>query len=246
MNTQHVIIMGHVFPYGEKAPYVRSGQSLFGALEYDQNRGLVKCHECGKFALRLGSHVAKAHGSVRDYKVRHGFRVSASFKNPAAAHSYFTLRSRLPPPPKESYNKGSRYHRPMSGEQDNMRGRCIAQLAAKIANIARETGMTPKYVDHISIARKLESKGLRWNDLLKTAGVPPNRITDHSRTTVSELIRDFYAANKRVPSDRDFRAPSLPSPGIVRRFFGSIANAIEAAGIARVRTWRDSSIVLEA
>jgi len=42
MQTTHVIIRGHIFTYAEKAPFVASGQSLLGALEYDEVNNQTK------------------------------------------------------------------------------------------------------------------------------------------------------------------------------------------------------------
>jgi len=41
---EHVIIRGHVFTREEKSPFVVSGESLLGALEYNQDTDETKCH----------------------------------------------------------------------------------------------------------------------------------------------------------------------------------------------------------
>jgi hypothetical protein len=51
---ESVIIRGHVFPRAEKEPFVASGESLLGALEYNQETDQTKCHECGKMNGCLG------------------------------------------------------------------------------------------------------------------------------------------------------------------------------------------------
>ena len=74
-----VIIRGHVLPRSEKEPFVPSGVSFLGATEYDKERDLLRCHECGKWYKGIGNHVVDAHKmNLSDYKSRHGLRQSSS------------------------------------------------------------------------------------------------------------------------------------------------------------------------
>jgi hypothetical protein len=82
-EIRHVLIRGHLFTHTEKAPFVSSGESLLGALEYDLARDLVKCHECGAWKRGLGAHVLRVHGINRlDYAQKHGLRKCAALSSP--------------------------------------------------------------------------------------------------------------------------------------------------------------------
>lgn len=75
----HVIIAGLVLPWHVKAPYVRSGESILGALEYNEAADELKCHECGEWFKKLASHSQAAHGIVRkEYKRKHGLTSTRS------------------------------------------------------------------------------------------------------------------------------------------------------------------------
>jgi hypothetical protein len=86
MNTKrYVILLGHVFNYEDKAPFVQSGQSIRGAIEYDKDNDKLKCHECGEWFDAIWSHSFQAHGiHSREYKVKHGLAQSASLVSQSA------------------------------------------------------------------------------------------------------------------------------------------------------------------
>jgi hypothetical protein len=44
-KQRYVIICGQVFRYEDKSPFVPSGRSVNGALEYDKSGESIKCHE---------------------------------------------------------------------------------------------------------------------------------------------------------------------------------------------------------
>lgn len=77
-REQWVIVKRNIFPWIEKSPFERSGHSVLGAVEMD-NDGLVKCHVCGEWHKDISSHVAMSaingssrHSSMREYRIRHG------------------------------------------------------------------------------------------------------------------------------------------------------------------------------
>lgn len=81
----HVIIAGNLFAWQDKAPYVRSGHSVLGALEHDAKTDTVKCHQCGEWFRSIGHHIfnqakggSSTHTTVRAYRIRHGFRIKSS------------------------------------------------------------------------------------------------------------------------------------------------------------------------
>lgn len=78
----HVLIRGHVFTYAEKSPFVASGMSVLGALEYDEAADRLKCHECGMWVRGLGNHV-RTHGMKRrEYNRKHGMSASRALCTP--------------------------------------------------------------------------------------------------------------------------------------------------------------------
>ena len=70
-DHRRVIIANFVFRYSTKEPYVRSGESLLGAIELD-GRGRMKCHECGAFQSCLAEHLASHRVTCSDYRTKHG------------------------------------------------------------------------------------------------------------------------------------------------------------------------------
>jgi hypothetical protein len=78
-HAEQVLIRGKVFLYKQKAPFVPSGKSVLGALEYDEATDRVRCHECGEWFGSVGQHARRAHMlSPKDYNARHGLRLGAS------------------------------------------------------------------------------------------------------------------------------------------------------------------------
>lgn len=89
--SHKVIIRGHVFDYAEKAPFVTSGKSVLGALEYNPETETVKCHECGEWFSSIGKHCFHIHEiPAVDYKVKHGLQQITPLDCPA-----ITVRSKV-------------------------------------------------------------------------------------------------------------------------------------------------------
>ena len=84
MKETHVIVLGGVYAWESKAPYVESGHSVLGALEYNEGDNRIKCHECGGWYRSLGKHVAETHGMrPREYRRDHGLKTSTSLSVPS-------------------------------------------------------------------------------------------------------------------------------------------------------------------
>ena len=93
----HIIIAGTMFPWAEKAPYVRSGESVLGAVEYDEKADEIKCHECGRWFRALSPHLRdratrdrkgrirpRPHAmSPKVYKVKHGLNLVSALSIPS-------------------------------------------------------------------------------------------------------------------------------------------------------------------
>lgn len=167
--SRKVMIQGHVFDYELKAPFIPSGVSVFGAVEYDFQKDKLRCHECGEWFASLAHHIA--HGvhdiSLREYKTKHGLRIMASLVSRSGAASrskhsternsgnIVSLRDRP-----EFSNRKQAAKRNL-GEERNMDGRCAAQLSLKIKNLSREVKRTPTTAE-------LKQRGISTSVLLRS------------------------------------------------------------------------------
>jgi hypothetical protein len=73
-----------------------------------------------------------------------------------------------------------------------------------------------------------------WPAAIAAAGYTPRRVR-WSRETIVRALRQFAAESGAPPTQRQLNAATLPSPGTVRRHFGSYANALHAAGLPHTR-----------
>lgn len=62
---------------GHQVGVTPSGHGIWGVVDEDAGGRLV-CHDCGRAYLALGVHIGMTHGSVRDYRLRHGLTMSTS------------------------------------------------------------------------------------------------------------------------------------------------------------------------
>lgn len=166
----HVIVAGNFFSWQDKAPYVRSGHSILGAVEYDERTDEVKCHACGKWCKSISEHVAaqkrhgsSLHGSSREYRIRHGFRIAHS---PLATPSVTRRRKEtgslsfgnLPSPAmtRIQHAKGGSVRASVNRarylvgsiaypEKANLTYTCKAQRIATLKRFAKDLGRTPTY-----------------------------------------------------------------------------------------------------
>ena len=147
----HVIIRGHVFTYEEKQPFVTSGKSVLGALEYNTAEDETKCHECGRWFSGLGWHVTKSHGmTTREYKKLHGLRESSALCGMRIRRSSADSAKKLMVPGKGILSLPRlRAPRPKAKSQEwhNENSRCNAQLLFRIQIVAATVGHTPTRAD---------------------------------------------------------------------------------------------------
>lgn len=170
----HVIIAGIVFPWIAKSPYVASGQSVFGAIEYSPESDEVKCHECGEWRKALLQHARLVHGvSGEQYRLRHGFSKSSALVTPSVtqakrAHAEDLQRTVVRNLPKavnakqkkiEEVRHGQGMGFVWSPETANLRHMCKAQIAERIEQLAATLGRTPTF-------KELESAKL-WRSRIK-------------------------------------------------------------------------------
>jgi hypothetical protein len=82
-----------------------------------------------------------------------------------------------------------------------------------------------------------------WPAALAAAGSVPNRVR-WSPEAIVAAFRAFAEESGRSPAQSDLRWPRLPSPGAVRRHFGSHHRALAAAGLSpRHRRWEREDIL---
>lgn len=65
---------------GKRVGVTPSGFGTWGVV--DEQDGRLLCHECGGWFRSLGVHIGMRHGSVRDYRMKHGLLLSQSLNAP--------------------------------------------------------------------------------------------------------------------------------------------------------------------
>lgn len=248
-------IDGVVMLYRMKAPYVRSGKSVLGGLEYNEERDLVRCHECGGWFKSVAVHSAMKHNiPAAEYKKKHGlkrhsslvcekFRLACSNRMAASNHAnggtplqldaelrdraVAALRSR----PKE--RRGY-----FSGERRNQTAQCQAQLLDRIRKLAEQLGHTPSQEElrAAGLSRDTLVFGLNvknFSEAVAMAGLTPNplgaRGKRYSREQVIELFRAIRSTYGREPNWSDIKRKLLPSYSSIRGHFGGFDEALEAS-----------------
>jgi len=193
VKPTHVIIGGIVFPWAAKAPYVASGHSVLGGLEYNEAEGLIKCHVCGCWTRSVGKHAAAADGvSPRDYRRDYGLRNTTSLCTPSTRARYranVRISALLPEAKKHRFVKGpslqNRKHATgkdagLSAETRNLRMLCAAQIRVRVTNLAIAKGATPTHPDlklagiHPAVIKA--TYGLSLRDFMKSLGLTPNTV----------------------------------------------------------------------
>ena len=203
MDDAKVLIRGKVFLYREKAPFVPSGESIRGALEFNETDQTVRCHECGGWFQAVGRHI-KGHGiTAREYKLKHGLRaVSALISESVRAQLIkqgqggfgvsrlmdpaVRLRSAAGAAEYMRSQKGAR--RPHATEVKNEDGRCHAQLMQDLLATAARVGHTPSIAEllegpHGDGVRGIQSSSLLMSfnvkslsDVMDLVGLKPNEF----------------------------------------------------------------------
>jgi len=188
----HVIVCGLVFPWEAKAPYVMSGNSVLGALEYNEKQDVVKCHECGEWFKELGVHAYRTHGiKAATYKTERGISFGSSLSAIGSRKLRAKNLKRRGLVGKHPFKKG---HKPLgngrfSPEVRNLHMACQAQLMSKARGLALEFGRTPTAEElrkagmHHSVIRK--QFGLNLRDYLLSLGMDPRRQGEKTFTEKS-------------------------------------------------------------
>ena len=255
-KEEHVLIRGKCFLYRQKAPFVKSGKSVAGALEYDEKTDQVRCHECGKWFVSLGYHITKTHDiTLRDYRLRHGLNLTSSLVGVKFA-SQASIRNALAgsnPGSREAFQRilerRSKYRRPNEKrphtELRNEKKRCPAQVLHHIQLLTNRLGHAPscEEIERSGISCQSALFALNvtsLNELNRLAGSVATKYkgAHYSRIMLIEMLLDFYAKYARLPSHFDHHAGIIPSYSSYKRFFGSMESAYEAAGLGLVEKGR--------
>lgn len=250
-----------LYLYQAKAPFVVSGQSVRGALEYWPSRDSLKCHECGKWKENLGGHVGIVHCmSSGDYRSKHGLLhdtplVSEGMRN-QSSQRFRDISRRSPSKFIDGRASGlavmhqwgaanlvaanrQRAGLRMSYEKRNGRAICHAQLLYRVKRVRAILGHAPN-------SRELLEHGLHAGSLLYAFNLRslidfmglvdmlgPENSSQINKPLLIEILRDFQARHGRLPSERDF-GRRLPSKAEFIREFNSVYNAYSAAGLGIV------------
>lgn len=260
MKQEKVIICGLVFLKHEKEPYVRSGKSLQGVQEYDSERDMLRCHECGKWYSRLAQHITKRHGlKLTDYRLNHALPSSASLVSLGLASTIRAKARTNLVDPKAHPRVSTREMKPPSMTPEanakrratwiakrNLKARCDEQLKNRILKIATDLGRTPTYAEmaaySVWIGNEAKARRISARNLMESMGLTPissgqkvgSVAPKWSREILIEALRDFFVLNGRVPKPSEWNIGILPKPPVYRRYFGSMQAAYEAAGLAKV------------
>lgn len=255
MQANRVLIHNDVFFYKDKAPFVKAGKSVLGALEYDPRRDAVKCHICGMYKKHLGFHIWQEHKQrARIYKVKFGLCQSTALVGEKTRKQMIAkmLQARKEgkmcarPPVKYTPTVLGEFRHPSSYEETrNASRRCSAQLLARIREIAKKVGHTPKQKELLAAGVQIHTLKLRFGSVMaamelcklkprKNSEGRPLGSKGPQRYSDAELLRYLKVFKEKTgsrPTDSDFRRGGLPSkPTYVIRF-GSFQSALKLAGV---------------
>lgn len=251
-DLRKVRIGNEVMFYKEKAPFVTSGKSIKGALEFDDVSDLVKCHECGEWFKALPAHVLSKHSlSAHRYKAVHGLGSRTSLVcestrlklSARAKRGYKTwiengaLKRSLHK--RKTYTKSKIYRD--NHELRNIRKTCHLQLLNRLRNISKALGRTPSHPDlrehgisPDSVKNRFGSLAKAWS-ILKLPLRDASRPLKYNRKMLSRLLRNFTVTHGRRPTSSDCRRGYLPNTGAFVYHFGSWNKAVKSIGFSTAK-----------
>lgn len=250
LETEHVIIQGDVFLYKDKAPFMSSGASIAGALEYDQAEDKIRCHECGEFFGTLANHIPSHKLSARAYKMKHGLLLKTALVGDRArksmiagglANAHHLTRPMTPAIRRKAHRNALKTKREYKSAYETANGfsACHAQLLEKIRRLSEEKGGRVK-------ARDLEKAGIHGLTLVsrfgsigaacRLAGAAYKSKQGRKRysdETLLEALRTFKRMHGRRPYASDIRRGLVgPAQRTFTMRFGSLYTAMEKAGVS--------------
>jgi len=261
-QEEQVLIRGKVFLYRQKAPFVPSGASVHGALEYNGESDELRCHECGGWYRMLATHIVKAHRiRAAEYRKRHGLRrlcalcgpkMIAKIRGGERKEQYYQrLRERVRSPEGRASFAAlardwrARYPRVQPptdlAERRNETGHCHAQLTRRLKELAAMYGGLPTNAELSKHGLSPESICVVFNlptvtEVMKLLQLAPSRnragASAYTREVLIEMLRDFWAKYGCLPMRSHIRMGLVPRSEAFTRAFGSMAEAYEAAGLS--------------
>jgi len=241
-----VKIAGRIFMYHEKEPYVTSGESILGAIEFDDLKDVVKCHECGEWFKHLGSHVFRAHGILaNDYKIKHGLSIRAALvseetrikeiKAAKKRHAEGIYVGHVKSGKRAKYVKRAGH---VSMETRNLRSECHAQIIKRLNALSLELGHSPTAAESrkagLSASTVCFILNTNWQGALQISGLPRSKPGGHvpiSNESLLLMLREFWISHHRLPSGSDIRRGLAPNLQTLKRHFGSAVAAYVKAEI---------------
>lgn len=222
-HALHVLIRGHVFTYEEKAPFVASGVSVLGAVEYDEESDRIKCHECSEWMKDISRHAKHAHGiSSRDYRLRHGLRLDGGLMSRSSSHIRAKLSKRaMPKTLGDKVNGAQMVRQPGQHvgrkrvEGRNEDGRCRAQLAFRLQLLAAGIGHTPSQAElrEAGLLAQLRSMFGSCTQACVYVGLTPN-ISSRADLGKRPLPKGFPSKDElecaRMPWPKEYFGTGLP------------------------------------
>lgn len=180
-RAEHILLHRAVFRREDKEPFEKSGFSLLGALEYDQNTDNIRCHECGEFRRKLlPGHLATHDITGKDYRWKHGLHSGAPLCGLFVKHDNNpSFRVPLPIEKLRELAEVARKARPQHGpsvETLNLRNRCRLQMIARLQKLAEEFHRTPTTTEILNSGLALSALRRCFGSLdeaMKEAGLTP-------------------------------------------------------------------------
>jgi hypothetical protein len=253
-HATHVIIGGESLFYDAKAPYEKSGMSIKGALEYDPENDLVKCHECGEFFKSIVPHAWRVHGtSAREYKIRHGLSVTSALVCESTRRSYIAggltgLRrdphrwARITAKAGRA-RRGKRSNYPhRTAEYDSSRQLCNLQIIDRLGKATKQLGRAPSIAEMMEFG--LEATTIRAHfgsvrRLFKLAGIQGRDGYRWKSGVLLAFIKNFIDIHHREPGYSDCRRRLIPSGATYHYRFGNLRKAV---ALARKRKFRPGDL----
>ena len=189
IKATHIILGGMVFPWAAKAPYVSSGHSVLGGLEFNQTHDVVKCHKCGCWFKSLGLHSRDSEGvPARQYRRDHGLRGTTSLNVPSLNATWKAHGKRHHPTADVARTRLIQARKvlarnppvslPGCMEERNLKMTCTAQLPQRIMQTAYRVDGTPFIsdladdgLDHTVISLVM---GMSMSKVFRFLGLAPN------------------------------------------------------------------------
>jgi hypothetical protein len=226
-----VIIRGHVFTWAEKQPFVASGKSVLGAMEYNTADDTTKCHECGEWFRFLGSRIHRNHGIGRaEYNATHGLS-----RNTAISGLGLRAKRRDVQIREAKQGRGTSDKRFIAGrasgkgkvkgrtfgphpvEVQNKANRCAAQLLYQVQRLAATIGRTPGRDALVKAGINPHVLEHRFGSVpaaMNACGLEPNQ-SGYTMTPLpvgfpskAEIQKRF---NERMPWPEDYSKPQTKS-----------------------------------